>query len=437
MPLSMFIFRNDIRLRDNLGLINCCKTGNDIACIFIINPDKMNNIYKSDRSIQFMHESLIELNKILHNNLSIFYGKPCHVIMTLLTKYRIDSIHVNMDYTNSSNIIDEKINKACMNYNCKLIKHHDKLLQPVGTISEKIFTTFYTKAKTFHVMHPIPMVRSCKLRNVSSRMSTKLSYLKKFYIKKTTDMPGGRSKALTILRNKKKWKSYGKFKDKLRYNTTKLSPHINFGTVSIREVHRVFIQNEALVKQLYWREFFINLAHTNKMFESGRMFQPKLVKWDNTHFKHWKNGTTGIPIVDACMRELKETGYCHNSGKLIAAEFAKLMTFDWKLCENYYARLLIDNDLILNYFNWNWVYGLGSFSSPWTIVSNPYLQGIKYDKNAKYIKKWLPELKDVPVKDIHNWEKTYNKYNGIYRKPIVLYENQKKKYHRFYRYLMN
>ena len=435
MPLSIFLFTNALRLRDNLGLIECCKTGNDIACIFIMTPGQLkDNPYKSDRSIQFMHESLIDLNKAIQNNLSVFYGKPHHVIRSIVTKYRVQNIHINMGYTKYSINRDEKIKKVCMEYNCKLIQHHDILLHPVNTITENSFSDFYKKIKTHYVAGPIPMVKTCKLRNISSRMSKSLKCMSNFYIKKTTKISGGRINGLKILRNKKKWNSYKRFKDKFRYDTTKLSSHLKFGTVSPREVYHVFKHNEAILKQLYRIEFFINIGYNNIGFEEGRKFQGRLVKWDNTYFRHWKNGTTGIPILDAIMRELKDTGYCHNRARLISANFAKLLLIDWKVCEKYYARVLIDYDLIINHFNWLSVYSLGPFSSSWSNIMNPYDQGKIYDKNADYIKKWIPELKNVPVKDIHNWENTHDKYN-TYRKPIISFNSQNKKYHRFYKIL--
>ena len=221
----------------------------------------------------------------------------------------------------------------------------------------------------------------------------------------------------------------------MKYKTSRISPHLKFGTVSPREVYKAFKENEGIVKQLFWREFFINIGYKNRGFESDRIFQPRLLHWDNTHFRHWKNGTTGLPIVDAIMREIKETGFCKNRGRLIVAEFAKLILLDWKHCEKYFARSLIDFDLILNHFNWNYVYSFGSFSSPWTKILNPYNQSKIYDKNAEYIKKWIPELKDIPIRDIHNWETAHMKYKGIYRKPVIVYKNQYEKCHRFYKKL--
>ena len=212
MPLSIYIFTNALRLRDNLGLIECCKTGNDIACIFIMTPGQLkDNPYKSNRSIQFMHESLNDLNKALQNNLSVFYGNPHHVIQTIVTKYRVKSIHINTGYTKYSINRDEKIKKVCMDYNCKLVQHHDILLHPVNMVTEKSFSEFYEKIKKHYVDGPIPMVRTCKLRKISSRMSKPLRYMSNFYIKKTTKNSGGRINGLKILRNLKKWKSYKRF----------------------------------------------------------------------------------------------------------------------------------------------------------------------------------------------------------------------------------
>ena len=156
-----------------------------------------------------------------------------------------------------------------------------------------------------------------------------------------------------------------------------------------------------------------------------------------TLFKKWKNGLTGYPIVDACMTQLNTTGYMHNRGRLIVASFlVKNLRIDWRYGEKYFARQLIDYDVYVNQGNWQWVAGTGADSQPYFRIFNPALQSAKYDKDATYIKKSLPQLKDIIPKHLHDWEKyhtEYNKQSLIYTKPIINYSESKQKVLAMYR----
>jgi len=157
------------------------------------------------------------------------------------------------------------------------------------------------------------------------------------------------------------------------------------------------------------------------------------LKWNNseTHIEKWKNGLTGFPIVDACMREMNTTGYMHNRGRMTTASFLiKTLLIDWRIGEQYFAQKLTDYDIASNNGNWQGISGTGVDMKPYFRDMNPWIQSHKFDINAEYIKKWVPELKYVDVYEIHNWHEKHDdtKYINIkYPKPIVDYFKQKER----------
>jgi deoxyribodipyrimidine photo-lyase len=187
-----------------------------------------------------------------------------------------------------------------------------------------------------------------------------------------------------------------------------------------------------LIRQLIWREFYYHLGY-NFIDRFGNSLKPQydMIKWenDNMMFKKWCDAKTGYPIIDACMTQLNKTGYCHNRGRLIVSSFLiKNLHVDWRLGEKYYARMLVDYDVLVNQGNWQWVAGCGADSMPYFRVFNPWIQSKKFDKDALYIKKWLPNLINVEPKHLHEWSK-YNELYDLkeinYYEPIVDYSKSK------------
>ena len=153
------------------------------------------------------------------------------------------------------------------------------------------------------------------------------------------------------------------------------------------------------------------------------------IKWENNskYFTAWKNGKTGFPVVDASMRQMNTTGYMTNRGRLIVSNFLiKILLIDWRKGEKYFAQKLIDYDPAVNNGNWQWVSGTGVDYQPLYRILNPWTQISKYDSNADFIKKWIPELKDVPVNDIIKWEEKHQDYK-VYHKPIICYKDARQK----------
>lgn len=444
---TLFIFRRDYRLQDNTGLISALRNSKEVIPIFIFTPEQIkNNPYKSDNAVQFMIESLKDLDDDLKkkkSRLFYFYDKPHKIVENLLKKDKdIEAVYVNTDYTPYSIKRDTSIMKICDNYEADFHSFSDCLLNSIKDILTTMgktytkFTPYFNKAKKIKV-------RDEQRNNFNNYTSsrTKLpgeykSNVDNFYeYNKNIAVNGGRKNALKVLKNIKDFKNYNKERNILSINTTKLSAYIKFGCVSIREVYHTFKEklgsNNDLIKQLYWRDFYHNIMYAYPKVAEPKNFNDKYKKipWitldkankkEKEYFNAWKKGETGIPIIDACMRELNETGFMHNRGRLIVASFlTKNLLWSWIEGEKYFSNKLVDIDLSNNNGNWQWVAGSGVDAQPYFRVFNPWTQGKDYDEDCEYIKTWVSELKNVPAKDIHEWYNTYENYDIDYPEPIV------------------
>jgi deoxyribodipyrimidine photo-lyase len=218
--------------------------------------------------------------------------------------------------------------------------------------------------------------------------------------------------ALKILKKLSSFSQYQKLRDfPAEEFSTSLSPYMKFTVCSPREVYyaicdRLSSRHE-LIRALYWRDFFTCIAFFfPHVFKSS--FNPKFdkLKWSNNKkaFERWCEGTTGFPIVDAGMRELNTTGYMHNRVRMITASFLiKDLHIDWRWGEKYFAQNLIDYDPAVNNGNWQWVASTGCDAQPYFRIFNPWSQQKKFDADCLYIKRWVPELEKVPIKNIHGW----------------------------------
>ena len=238
----------------------------------------------------------------------------------------------------------------------------------------------------------------------------------------------GRKECLDILSNLTRFNNYEVERDyPSKERTTHLSPYLKFGTCSIREAyHRIktVLGNEhPLIRQLYWRDFFVQIGYYfPRVFNSAFREKFNEIKWQNNMniFELWCNGKTGFPIVDAGMRELNSTGYMHNRVRMIVSSFlVKDLHLDWRKGEEYFANKLIDLDIAVNNGNWQWTASTGCDAQPYFRIFNPWIQQRKYDPDCKYIKKWVPELKEVKREIIHNWFKQKETKSINYPKPIV------------------
>ncbi len=448
--MSIFIFRRDFRIKDNTALNECIKNSDTIYPIFIFTPEQItNNSYKSDNAVMFMVESLMELKKELPQ-LTFCYGEIKKVLKNIIKNNKITAIYTNTDYTKYSVKREKIISKLCMKNEIEFKYYHDILLfEPKsittgsGSIYQK-FTPFYKVCIKTKVREPHSIsLKNCK--HVKTKYEIDKNKIDNFYeYNDKIHIHGGRDSALKILNNINNFKTYEKTRNTLSIPTTNLSAYLKFGCVSIREAYYKIKDKlgskDPLLRQLIWREFYYHLGDGFiERFGNSLKENYDNIKWENdmSKFNKWKNGMTGFPIVDACMNQLNITGYMHNRGRLIVSSFlVKLLMIDWRLGEKYFAQKLVDYDVLVNNGNWQWTAGSGADSMPYFRIFNPILQSKSYDADADYIKKWLPQLKDIEPKHLHDWEKYHNLYNMkdiSYYEPIISYKENRVKVLKMYK----
>ena len=427
---TLFIFRRDLRLEDNRGLISALNESNSVIPAFIFTPEQIEkNPYRSDACLQFMIESLEDLSEQLKTKggkLYLFFDSPENVVEKCIKKLQIDQVVVNRDYTPYSTKRDATIEAVCKKHKISFKVYDDALLHPPEDTLKadgkpySIFTPYFRNASKLKVELP-QKNRSENYYNKPIDFSESTHLYKKILPKRNPKpfLSGGRTAALKILNKIGDKSGYARTRDFPAIDgTTHLSAYLKFTDISPREAyHRIaesLGKNHELIRALYWRDFFSHVAFFFPHIFKGA-FHKKYdkLKWsyDKKAFHQWCEGKTGFPIVDAGMREMNETGYMHNRVRMIVASFlTKDLHIDWRLGEKYFAQKLIDYDPAVNNGNWQWAASTGCDAQPYFRIFNPWSQQKKFDPECTYIKRWMPELADFPAEMIHE---------GLVTQPII------------------
>ena len=446
--LNIFLFHRDLRLEDNTALIEQIINEKNITPIFIFTPEQINskiNKYFSNASVQFMVESLYELyNDIKEKNGKFYFYKG--------DTMKVNSIGYNIDYTPYAKKRDLQIKEWCKLKNIILYEKEDYVLYDIlndQTLKKNktpylVFTPFKNYCMKNLKVREINKFKNFKFKKSSDMEDIKyyinIKKLDDFYIfNSEINVNGGRSNGLKILNSLEKFKDYLKKRDFLIYNTTFLGAHNHFSTVSIREVYYHMIntlgKNSGLINEIHWRDFYINITHffphilQGQLNGNNKSFKKAYdnIKWsyDSIKFEKFKNGQTGFPIIDAGIAQLLKHNFVHNRIRMLHGNFlTKDLHIDWKSGEQFYSNNLVDIDAMVNNNSWQWCSGSGTDAQPYFRIFNPWIQTKKYDPDLKYIRKYLPELNNVPDYDIFNWwkpeihEKWLNN-NIKYYKPIL------------------
>lgn len=442
--LSLFIFRRDLRLHDNSALISALNQSEHVIPCFIFDDRQIkNNNYFSAKAFQFMLESLMDLQAQIekkNGRLYFFQGEAEKVIENLILKLPIDAVFINRDYTPFSTHRDDAIKKIADKNKRALLIFSDLLLNEPEAIKKSdgspytIFTPFMKKSRMLSASKP----RHCNDKNYYNKsidgdsISVINHYLENYA--ETNIHKGGRLQGKMLLKNIERLKNYSSKRDfPYQDATSHLSAHHKFGTVSIRETHESYtdkLKDPVFINELYWRDFFTHIVfHFPRVLGESFQLKFKDMNWlnRNDYFEAWCNGTTGFPIVDAGMRELNQTGFMHNRVRMITASFlVKDLHIDWRWGERYFAQKLIDYDPAVNNGNWQWAASTGCDAQPYFRIFNPWLQQKRFDADALYIKKWVPELKDIPAKDIHNPNNLSSHQLKHYKNAIIDHSVQSK-----------
>ena len=414
MGRSIFWFRQDLRLEDNPALLAASKCGKVIP-VYILDEVNNGNQILGAASKVWLHNSLKALNIQLGGKLRFMSGNPKVLLLQLAKKNSVTNIFWNRAYEpwriRRDTALKNQLNNEGLevqSFNGSLLWEPWQVMKKDGT-PYKVFTPFYRKGDEWCGEKPLN--------------DLKLKPEKTWGDQITEVWEIGEKAAHTRL---KKFLNEGLlgYKEGRNYpskaNVSRLSAHLHWGEISINTVWytaKAHANQEKLneadidtfLSELGWREFSNSLLYnfpelpTKNLQERFDNF-----KWiDNTSFlKLWQKGKTGYPIVDAGMRELWQTGYMHNRLRMIVGSFlVKNLLIDWRQGERWFWDCLVDANLASNSASWQWIAGCGADAAPYFRIFNPITQGKKFDPEATYVKKYVPELSALPIEHIFSpWE---------------------------------
>jgi deoxyribodipyrimidine photo-lyase len=468
---SLFWFRRDLRLNDNAALHKALKESEQVFLCFVFDTNILDKLAdRDDRRLTYIWSSIAEMQEKLkkyNSEISLFYGDPQELIPEIVKQGSFDAVFTNRDYEayplNRDQFVQTKLHELKAHFvTCKdhvlfeayEVSKPDKspytIFTPFKRTLLKVLETdfeFYLKEyPSVAYLNESSLIARDEAFSLQSKLISKgykiASSLQSMgFIENPPIIPTGASKAGEQLSEflKNKARTYQTDRNLMSVDgTSNISPHLRFGTLSVRECFRKAFQSKALcyllaekenvdswISELIWREFYSMVLQAfphvqEKSFK--KEYQNLMWRVDEKLLNAWCDGLTGYPIVDAAMRQLKSTGLMHNRARMIAASFlTKDLLIDWKEGEKHFARYLLDFELASNNGGWQWSASTGTDAAPYFRVFNPSLQSEKFDPQAIYIKKYVPELSHLEPGQIHKM--TFICPN--YPKPVVRHEEAK------------
>lgn len=399
--ISIFWFRRDLRIEDNVGLFHALESGYSVLPLFIFDTDILDKLdNKHDRRVDYIHQALTAIDAQLkaHNSaLKTYHGKPLEVFKTLLKEYDIQAVFCNRDYEPETIERDTEIFDFYKSNNIPFKAYKDQVIFDKNEILKKddtpyvVFTPYSKRWKEVISANDYKTY-SPNFQHLLQASNSTIHSLEDIGFEKTDILFSTPQLDAEIIDVYDKQRDYPAV-----HGTTRLATALRFGSISIRKCVAFALQhNQTWLGELIWREFYMQILYhfphvVNRPFKAKYDF----IEWriDEEDFQKWCDGKTGYPIVDAGMRELNQTGFMHNRVRMITASFlCKHLLIDWTWGEAYFAKKLDDYDLSANNGNWQWVSGSGCDAAPYFRVFSPAAQTDKFDKNLEYIKKWVPEV---------------------------------------------
>jgi len=403
--VSIFWFRRDLRLDDNVGFLAALKGEYPVLPIFIFDNEILSKLPKNDARVTFIHNTLqrmrTQLQEENNSSLALYHGKPLDILKMLTENYEVKNIFTNRDYEPYAKARDTVVAAFSKEKEINFETFKDQVIFEKSDIVKSdgnpyvVYTPYKNKWKEnfdsdkdvnihYTNQHLSNLIENSHLPNVSLKDID--------FQKSDIDIPKY-NVTPTLINDYEDTRNFPAIEN----GTSHLGPHLRFGTVSVRKMMKKAIaeKNEVFWSELIWREFFMSILwhfpHT-----VNNAFRPKYdrIDWRNNEeeFEKWKNGETGYLLVDAGMRELNSTGYMHNRVRMLVASFlCKHLLIDWRWGETYFAEKLLDYELSSNVGNWQWAAGSGVDAAPYFRIFNPMTQVDKFDKKKEYIKKWIPE----------------------------------------------
>lgn len=406
-PINIFWFRRDLRLDDNVGFYEALKSEYPVLPIFIFDTEILDELPKNDARVTFIHDTLQDMRKELLDNhdsgIAMYNGKPIDIYKKIISKYTVNAVYTNHDYEPYATQRDTELRQFLSDNDIDFKTFKDQVIFEKNEVVKNdgdpyvVYTPYMRKWKEH-------------FKNFELNIYYTNSYLEN--VVKHQRLPNLTLEDIGFTRSEQEIKAFDVTPTTIQeYEatrnfpakdaTSRLGPHLRFGTVSVRKMMEKAIneENDTFMKELIWREFFMQILwHFPKT--QNQAFKRKYdgIKWRNNteEFEKWKNGETGYPLVDAGMRQLNKTGFMHNRVRMLVGSFlCKHLLIDWRWGEAYFAEKLHDYEMASNVGNWQWVAGSGVDAAPYFRIFNPTSQIQKFDKDLQYIKKWVPDFQEL------------------------------------------
>ena len=406
-PLTIFWFRRDLRLEDNVGLAAALQGDNPVLPIFIFDTDILDSLPRDDHRVTFIWQQLDQMNKKLKKDhgsgIAMYHGNVLDVFKQITKEHSIEAVYTNHDYEPTAKKRDKAIADFLNQQDIEFNTFKDQVIFEKLEITKgdggayKVYTPYMRKWKQKLLSGDSIKNHPTNIKNYFK--SKKIPYLSLADIgfEESKITPPAPDTSEQIIEEYSHVRNFPGLSA-----TSKIGTYLRFGTISIRKLVAKAHESDddTYLNELIWREFFMQILW-NFPYSQTQAFKPAYdsVSWrnDEDDFEKWKNGQTGYPLVDAGMRELNQTGYMHNRVRMVTASFlVKHLLIDWKWGEAYFAKKLLDYELASNNGNWQWSAGTGCDSAPYFRIFNPESQLTKFDKGMEYVETWAPEyLKDT------------------------------------------
>ena len=406
-PVNIFWFRRDLRLDDNVGFYEALNGEHPVLPVFIFDSEILDKLPKDDARVTFIHETLQGMRNTLQteqeSSIAIYHGKPLDIYTNLVEDYNIHAVYTNHDYEPYAKERDSEIATFLKKHHIEFKTFKDQVIFEKDEVVKSdgdpyvVYTPYMKTWKEKFKSHNLEIFyTNSYLNNLVAHSRLPNLSLSDIGFKKSNQEITPYTVTPTLIQEYEDTRNFP-----AKDATSRLGPHLRFGTVSIRKMVKKAIaeQNEIFWQELIWREFFMQILwHFPNTHKESFKSKYDRIEWRNneTEFKAWCEGKTGYPFVDAGMRQLNETGFMHNRVRMLVGSFlCKHLLIDWRWGEAYFAEKLHDYEMASNVGNWQWVAGSGVDAAPYFRIFNPTTQIQKFDKDLNYIKQWVPDFQEL------------------------------------------
>ena len=409
--VSIFWFRRDLRLHDNVGLHHALKSEHPVLPLFIFDTEILEKLPEDDPRVTFIFETLQKMRKTLQDDadssVALYHGTPKEVFTNLINEYDIQFVFTNHDYEPYAKERDATIKDLLSENDIEFKTYKDQVIFEKDEVVKNdgdpyvVYTPYKDTWKDAFDPSEHLIEYEIDFSNFIEHQRLPTLDLQDMGFKTSTLKVPDYTVTSDLIENYEDTRNYPAKEN----GTSRLGPHLRFGTVSIRKMVKKAIAetNEVFWSELIWREFFMQILwHYPKTVNNAFKSKYDRIEWRNNEeeFERWKNGKTGYALVDAGMRQLNQSGYMHNRVRMLVASFlCKHLLIDWRWGEAYFAEKLLDYEMASNVGNWQWAAGSGVDAAPYFRIFNPMTQIEKFDKDKVYIKQWVPEFQDADYPD--------------------------------------